>query len=208
MISRAWYLVAGALAVVLLVGSGYYVGHEREADRWALARAALADSADSARARAGRADAKLAVARAKLDSTLAAWDRLIAEPPRLHVVHDTVHAPSDTSSVFFGQAWWHPGLDQLQMQDERDTAVAAVKACQAVVAAAINYRTACETVRDSLAALNATLAQQLAARLSAPRQRPIGVVIGPSLTLAPDSTLAGPWRVRPGISVTVGWRLW
>lgn len=198
MLSRAWYVLGGILLAMLLAGSGYYAGHEHEADRWALARAALADSADSARARAGRTTAQLAIANTRLDSALAGWIRLSVAAPRVRVVHDTVHARSDTSSVFFGQAWWHPGLDQLQMRDERDTAVAAVKACQAVVSAAMNYRTACEAVRDSLT----HLLEIATARGPAPAPRRLAVVIGPGVAMTSDG------RVHGVLSVTAGWRLW
>ena len=203
MISRAWYLLGGIALAVALAGSGYYLGRARTLDRWQLERAALADSADSARARAARASHALTDAGHALDSLLVAYAQLADRPPRVITVHDaTTDTVRDTVPVAS-----MPSVPLPTAAPDTSTA-GRLRACDAVVLATVRYRTACEAVRDSLSALNATLAQQLAARASAPRQRPIGVAIGPSLTLAPDSTLTGPWRVRPGISVTIGWLPW
>lgn len=189
MLSRAWYLVGGILLAVALAGSGYYLGRAHTLDRWTIERAALADSADSARARAGRASHALTDAGHVLDSLLVAYGRLSDKSARVVVVHD---ATPDTVLVATGPAVPLPHAAP-------DTSSAArLRACDAVAQAAIRYRTACETAVDSLTQLLATQT----ARPPAASPRRWGVVLGAGPSLTTDG------RVHGALSLTAGWRLW
>ena len=193
MISRAWYILCGIGLAVALAGSGYYLGRAHTLDRWQLERAALADSADSARARAGRASDALTDAGHVLDSLLVAYGKLADRPPRVVTVHDTTpDTVRDTVRVATGPAVPLPAAAP-------DTSAAGrLRACDAVVRAAVRYRTACESAVDSLTQLLAIAT----ARPPAASPRRFSVVAGPGLSLTTDG------RVRGALNVTAGWRLW
>jgi len=192
-LSRAWYVLGGIALAVALGGSGYYLGRAHTLDRWALERAALADSADSARARAARASHALTDAGRVLDSLLTAYGALANRPPRVVTIHDaTPDTVRDTVRVATGPAVPLPSAAP-------DTSAAArLLACDAVVQAAIRYRTACEAAQDSLTQLLAIAT----ARRPASSPRRFSVVAGPGLSLTTDG------RVHGALSVTAGWRLW
>jgi len=188
-ISRAWYVLGGIALAIALAGSGYYLGRAHTLDRWQLERAALADSADSARARSARASHALTDAGHVLDSLLVAYAQLADRPPHVVTVHDTAR---DTVRMATGPAVPLPTAAP-------DTSAAGrLRACDAVVQAAIRYRTACESAVDSLTQLLAIAT----ARPPAASPRRFVVVAGPGLSLTTDG------RVHGALSVTAGWRLW
>lgn len=197
MLSRAWYLIAGIAVAVALAGVGYYTGRARTLDRWALERAALSDSVDSARARSGRIGAELDRMTGQLDSALAQWvaDSAAAQE-RIKQLAARIDDPASTMAVL-------PRPAVSLARSDTGAVSSGYAACAAVVGAVRAYRSACQATRDSLTAeIVALLARPTdTVRVASPLHR-FALTVGPFAGVTHDG------RATYGLGLSLGWRLW